>query len=164
MKKTPVSRSAASNPGPSPDDHLTPKTRHASAQLVQAIEHRALEKKHAVVDLARSLDIHVSHWYRIRKNSALLAHCERPVLVRVARYVEWPLGRIFLAAGILGVDDFDAVMFPENAQRDALTQLKLSPFSAQLSTPLETAAADHRRLMAELYVALQAAAIRSAQR
>lgn len=133
--------------------------RHTSQHLVSALAHRALEKRHTTKDLARALVIHVSHWYRIRKNSTILAQCERAVLERIAAYVEWPLGHVYLAAGILGPEDFDSVVSGDRTTDAALAQLARSPFGARLATPIEEAASDHRQLMAALYIQLQAAAI-----
>lgn len=138
--------------------HTAP-ARHTSLQLVNALAHRALEKRHTTKDLARSLVIHVSHWYRIRKNTTILAQCERAVLERIAAYVEWPLGHVYVAAGILRIEDFESVISCDMTTQVALAQLARSPFGARLSTPIEEAASDHRQLMAALYIELQAAAV-----
>lgn len=142
--------------------HSAP-ARHTSLHLVNALAHRALEKRHTTKDLARSLVIHVSHWYRIRKNSTILAQCERAVLERIAAYVEWPLGHVYLAAGILRAEDFDSVVSGDRTTEAALAQLARSQFGARLATPIEEAALDHRQLMAALYVELQAAAIAASE-
>lgn len=133
-----------------------------AAKLVQRILERAHEKGHTAKDLSRSLDIHVSHWYRVRSNERLLASCDRQVLARIAAYLDWPLGRVYLSAGILAESDLAPDLSTEQALRGALAQLEASSYSARLSTPLGHAATDHRLLIAELFVAVQAAALRRA--
>lgn len=136
---------------------------HGSTLLIQALEHQAVERRHGAKDLARSLGIHVSHWYRMRKSTRLLANSDRRVLERVASYLRWPVGRVYVAAGIIAEQELQAVVSASEAEDTALAQLGRSPLAAGVSTPISTAAPDHRRLMATLYLALQSAALREAK-
>ena len=93
----------------------------------------------------------------------MLANSDRRVLERIATYLRWPVGRVYVAGGIISERGLQAEVSASEAEESALAQLGRSPFAAGLSTPVNTAAADHRRLMATLYLALQSAALRDAR-
>lgn len=126
---------------------------HPARGLIEAIEHRALDRGHSVQDLAIRLGVNPSHWYRLRGVPKSLENCERATLVRISDYVGWPLLSVYLAAGILDEGDAGPLLGADRVLDAGLDELRRSPFTASVSTPLDAAAGDHQRLMVRLFLA-----------
>jgi hypothetical protein len=128
----------------------------AAKTLVEAMLAAAQTRQHNHSQTAKFLGITDVHWYRLRRRPSLLARSERRLLERVARYAEWPLLHVYVAAGILEWEDVAGALHSSRAVGDALGRLARSPVGAAVRTPLEDAANDHRMLIALLFLAVQA--------
>ena len=78
----------------------------------------------------------------------------------LARWAEWPLGRVYLAAGILEPTDLEVHLDAGGVVMAALDAVEHSALAAGLSTPLRQATLDHQRLIAELYLLAEQATLR----
>ena len=124
---------------------------HPARLVILALEERQAALGMTSSELAAALDIHPSHWYRLKDRPAQLAHCSRKTLESIAERLDWPLGRTLIACGVYRAEDFDLVLNARATVEKALASLERSPFAATLRTPLAHAAQDHQRLLAELY-------------
>lgn len=141
------------------EPHAQRETHLAPLLLIRALRRRAYEQGHTIEDLANAIDVHPSHWYRLNVDPSLLSRCERKTLDGIARYLDWPIGRILLASGAVTADDFEIVLAPDRAIEQALSAIEGGPYGTGLRTPLRQAAPDHQRLIAELYLASQTLAL-----
>jgi len=135
----------------------------AALRLIDALERRAVRESQSPSQLAAALGVHPSHWYRLRADPQALARCERATLERIARYLDWPFGRVLLASWHVSAQDLEIALDPASAVAGAIEAIEQGPFGTGLRTPLINAAPDHRRLIAELFTALQAQAIKAAK-
>lgn len=136
--------------------------RHGALLLIEVLENEAIRRRHSAADLAVALGVHPSHWYRLRASPNLLARCERHTHRNIAVYVNWPLGRVLLASGVIDQIDFEVVQFGgERIVSDTIRQLEESAYGAGLVTSLSRAPRDHQILMAELFSALRAERVRA---
>lgn len=139
------------------------KNKLAPGLLADALQKEAQVRGHAAKEVADVLNVHPSHWYRLRRTPDLFQQCEHRTLERVAGYLRWPLGRVYFASGVLQPADFEALGSANASTAEALARLRRSPFIAALRTPLEAAASDHQSLFAELFVATEQAALQAAR-
>lgn len=138
------------------------RARHGASLLIEAVENEAIRRRHNAADLAFSLGVHASHWYRLRAEPSLLARCGRDTHRSIAAYVNWPLGRVLLASGVIEQIDFEVVQFGgESVVSDTIRQLEESAYGAGLVTSLFHAPRDHQILMAELFSELRAERVRT---
>lgn len=141
------------------------RAKHGAVLLVEALENEAIRRHHAAGDVAFALGVHPSHWYRLRAAPHLLSKCGRHTHRSIAAYVNWPLGRVLLASGVIDQVDFEVIQFGgEKIVSDTIGQLEKSAYGAGLVTSLFQAPRDHQVLMAELFTALRAERARAQRR
>lgn len=124
------------------------RARHLRDVIVQ----RAQEKGDSPADLARTMDMSVGHWYRIRKEPERLGNLTLNRVNMVASYIGWPRVQVMVAIGWLRASEVDEVLSAENTQRAALRRLQRSGLVNGLVTPISTASEDHQVLMARLLI------------
>lgn len=156
-RKSNASVATLKRTGSSAAARLTNSLPNYSAELlVSALEDLAIERRHTAIQLAIAIGIHPAHWYRLRASPGLLARCERPTLESIAFYLGWPTGRVLLACGVVSRLDFEVVLGGQEVVEQAIAQIERGAMGAGLITPLDRAAPDHRILLAELFLLLQA--------
>lgn len=131
------------------------------AQLLDAVAAAASRRAHTVAELSICLGVHPSHWYRLRRDPTALRRCQHQTLEGIAKYVDWSIGRVLLASGAVSEADLQVEVRPDTVVASALKTLKAGPFGAGLATDLDAAAPDHKRLIAELFLLVQAQSTRS---
>ena len=131
--------------------------------LLRALATEGRLREHTPKELATAIGIHPAHWYRLRAHPKLLARCSRETLESIARYLDWPLGRVLVASATINTVDFEVVMGGSDVVDSAIMQIEGSVYGTGLRSPLRAAARDHQLLIAELYFALQAATARDSR-
>lgn len=132
------------------------KAEEGARLLLSALSKEARRRGHSTSELAAAIGVHPAHWYRLRAHPAYLARCGRETLKSIARYLDWPLGRVLLGSSSIDLDDFEIVLGGREAVRTALAQIEEGAFGTGLRTPLYKAARDHQLLIAELFFELLA--------
>jgi hypothetical protein len=131
-----------------------------SALLVEEVAKAAFARSHTVGELATALGIHPSHWHRLRRGPAALRRCKHQTLEAIADYIGWPVGRVLLSCGKVSASDLQIHLHPDQIVRGVLKTLQAGPLGATLQTGLDTAAPDHQRLIAELFLLAEVEALR----
>lgn len=103
-------------------------------------------------DVARTMDMSVGHWYRVKKQPERLRNLTLPRLQAVAAYVGWPSSRVMVAVGWLEACELSEVLVPERTVQDALSRLEHGALANGLVTPVKKAAPDHQALIAHLFI------------
>jgi len=129
--------------------------------LIAALESQSFKRGHVVSDLAVALGVHPAHWYRLRAHPRLLARCGRHTHQGMADYLEWPLGRVLLACGVITHEDFELVLGGPDVVSSSIEEIEAGPYGAALINPLRSATRDHQLLMAELYFGLRTETVRA---
>ena len=129
--------------------------RRRAAHLRDAMVHRAQERGDAPADIARTMDMSVGHWYRVRKEPERLASLTLERLQAVATYVGWPKARVMVAVGWLEQPQLEEALLQGKTLRDALSRLQRGPLGNALAVPLSKAAPDHQALFARLFLLIE---------
>ena len=133
----------------------TEKLRRA-AHLRDTIVQRAQEKGDSPADVARTMDMSVGHWYRVKKEPLRLACLTLDRVQALAAYVGWPRVQVMVSIGWLEAAEVDQALSADRTVKDALRRLQLGALANGVATPLERAAPDHRQLMARLLLIAEA--------
>lgn len=126
-----------------------------SRTLMRALISAQRDREHTVAELACALGTSPSHWYRLKRDPALLAHCRKSTLRNMAAYINWPFDKV--RAAVIGTF-FSADHMPQESLEEILRFISRSEYSTGLLNPLEKAAPDHQALVIHLFCAHQAAA------
>jgi len=73
----------------------------------------------------------------------------------MAAYLDWPIGRVLLASGVITQQDFEVVLGGSDVIRSSIEEIEGGPYGAALVIPLRSASRDHQLLLAELYFSLR---------
>jgi len=98
----------------------------------------------------------LGHWYRLRKEPERFSRLTTERLGALAEYVGWTRAQVMVAIGWLDQQELVEFLRVGRALDDALLRLERSGLANGLSTPLSKAAADHRLLMARLWIVAEA--------
>jgi len=121
-----------------------------AVHLRDTIVQRAQEKGDSPADVARTLDMSVGHWYRLKKEPLRLASLTLDRVQALAVYVGWPRVQVMVAIGWLRAAEVHQALSAQRTVQDALRRLQLAAVANGVATPLDRAAPDHRLLMARL--------------
>jgi hypothetical protein len=132
-----------------------------AAHLRDTIVRRAQERGDSPADVARTMDMSVGHWYRVKKEPLRLASLTLDRVQAVAAYVGWPRVQVMVAIGWIQEAEVDQALSRERTVQDALRRLERGALVNGLATPLERASPDHRLLMARLLLLAEAALVRA---
>lgn len=150
-----------SKKGPGGTTDRTERVRRAS-HLRDSILQQAQERGHGAVDVARSIDMSVGHWYRIKKEPLRLAGLTLDRIQAVATYVGWPRVHVMTAVGWIRGSELEQLMLREPTLQSALRRLERGGLANGLTTPLSQAAPDHQALLGRLWLLAEAALVRVA--
>lgn len=133
------------------------RVRRAS-HLRDVIVQRAQERGDSPAAVARTMDMSVGHWYRVKKEPIRLGSLTLDRIQAVASYVGWPRLQVMVAIGWLDATEVNEVLSSEKTVQDALRRLQRSGLANGLVTPIAKAAEDHQVLMARLLILAESAA------
>lgn len=129
-----------------------------ASHLRDVIVQRAQEKGDSPAAVARTMDMSVGHWYRVKKEPIRLGSLTLDRIQTVANYIGWPRIQVMVAIGWLDATEVNEVLSSEKTLQDALRRLQRSGLASELVTPISKASEDHQVLMARLLILAESAA------
>ena len=126
--------------------------------LRDVIVERAQERGDSPAAVARTMDMSVGHWYRIKKEPIRLGSLTLDRIHTLAGYIGWPRSQVMVAIGWLDATEVNEVLSAEKTLKDALRRLQRSGLVNGLATPISKASEEHQVLMARLLLLAESAA------